>query len=192
MKYTLPPLGYGFNALEPYIDAQTVEIHYTKHHQTYLNNLNALLEKHSALGEKTLEKLLPELKTKELGADFAPFVNNAGGFLNHNLYWATMGPKKEIDEAIVSDVKKEFGSVDEFKKILTEAAMKRFGSGWAWLARDEAGKLTVFSTPNQESPLMQGFTPLLGIDVWEHAYYLKYQNRRAEYIEAWWKAVKVI
>lgn len=193
MKFLLPTLNYSFDALEPYIDAKTIEIHYSKHHQTYVNNLNTVLDKYSTITDKTIEDLLRDYANLQMEEkDKIFFKNNAGGVINHNLYWQIMGPKKEIDESLVSDIKKEFGTVEEFKKIFTEEAAKQFGSGWAWLVRDETDKLKVYSLPNQDSPYMQNHTPVIALDVWEHAYYLKYQNRRAEYIENWWNVLKSI
>ncbi len=192
MKYQLPRLNYSLDALEPYIDAKTVEIHYSKHHQTYVNNLNTVLDKYPELEEKSLEELLKNfsnLSIDEKDKNF--FRNNAGGILNHNLYWEIMGPKKNIDEILVSGVKKEFGSVEEFKKLFTEVATKQFGSGWAWLVKDNDGKLLVYSLPNQDSPFLKNHIPIIALDVWEHAYYLKYQNRRVEYIENWWNIFKL-
>ncbi len=193
MKYTLPELSYSFDALEPYIDAKTMEIHYSKHHQTYADKLNAVLEKYPDLAEKPLEDLLRGLDGLSIpDADKLALKNHGGGFLNHSLYWSVMGPEKEIDERLVNDIKDTFGSVDEFKKQFTDVAVKLFGSGWAWLARDENGKLHMHGLPNQDSPLLHGHVPIIGLDVWEHAYYLKYQNKRPEYIENWWKVLKLI
>lgn len=191
MQVTLRNLPYDATALEPHIDARTMEIHHGKHHAGYAANLNKILEKYPDLDEP-VEKLLG--KVDGLGLDAADkqgFINNAGGFVNHNLFWDIMGPKKSVDEALTEEIKEAFGSVDEFKTVFTEAAMKRFGSGWAWLARRD-GKLEVYSTANQDSPLMQGHEPIIGLDVWEHAYYLHYQNRRADYVDAWWNILKLV
>lgn len=191
--YRLPKLPYNYDYLEPYIDAKTVEIHYSKHHQTYANNVNTVLQKYPQIKEGNLEDLLRTLDRQPFEEkDKLFFKNNAGGVVNHNLYWQIMSPKKEIDEALLSEIKKTFGSVDEFKRLFTETATKHFGSGWAWLARNAAGELKVYSLPNQDSPYLRGHTPLIALDVWEHAYYLKYQNRRAEYIQAWWNLLKLI
>lgn len=185
--FNLPKLKYSYDALEPYIDAQTVEIHYTKHHNTYTTNLNKAISGTSFEG-KSVEEIL-----KGMDMENKPLRNNAGGFYNHNLYWDILGkegstPSSELSKAIDTC----FGSFSEFKKVFSEAATGRFGSGWAWLCLKD-GKLQVCSTPNQDNPLMPsvgcGGTPILGIDVWEHAYYLKYQNRRADYIEAFFKVV---
>ncbi len=192
MKYQLPKLNYSFEALEPYVDAKTVEIHYSKHHQTYVNNLNTVLEKYPKLGEKPVEELLKDFDNITMeDIDKTFFKNNAGGVINHNLYWEIMGPKKNIDEVLVSGVKKEFGTLEEFKKLFTDVATKQFGSGWAWLVKDNDGKLLVYSLPNQDSPYLKNHIPIIGLDVWEHAYYLKYQNRRVEYIENWWNIFKL-
>jgi Fe-Mn family superoxide dismutase len=193
MQYTLPKLPYGYEALEPYIDAKTMEIHYTKHHQTYVDKLNAAVEKYPDLQEMAVEDLLKNIKTLKVEEkDRAAIVNHGGGHANHSFFWQIMGPKKEIDDKLVADINSTFSSTEEFKKKFTDAATTRFGSGWAWLVRDNDGKLQVYSTANQDSPLMQGHTPVIALDVWEHAYYLKYQNRRPEYIENWWKVLKLI
>ena len=193
MKHTLPQLPYSYNALEPYIDTQTMEIHHTKHHQAYIDKLNGVLEKHPDLGQLSVEDLLRRLEGLKIdAADKALMRNHGGGHANHSFFWTLMGPKKEVDEALIADIKGAFSSVDEFKKLFTDAATKVFGSGWAWLVRDAEGKLEIYSSPNQDSPLMRGHTPVLGLDVWEHAYYLKYQNKRADYITAWWNVLKLI
>jgi Fe-Mn family superoxide dismutase len=192
MSYQLPPLPYSFDALEPYIDAQTMEIHHDKHHATYLTNLNKALESAPALVGKTAEDLLKDLNAVPESIRTA-VRNNGGGYVNHNFFWPSMAPKGGGELAASSvlgkDVLATFGSFDTFKEKFTSAALGRFGSGWAWLALDRSSQLTVYSTANQDSPLSEGFTPLLGLDVWEHAYYLKYQNRRADYIGAWWNLV---
>ena len=191
MKYALPQLPYAYNALEPYIDAKTMEIHHTKHHQGYVDKLNAVLEKYPALAEKTLEDLIGNLHDLPMSEDDKKVLkNNGGGHLNHSLFWQIMGSVKERDEMLVGEIEKEFDSVEEFKKIFSDTAANHFGSGWAWLVRDDSGKLKVYSLPNQDSPLvhpphLNGRTPIIGLDVWEHSYYLKYQNRRPENIEAW-------
>ena len=193
MKYELPKLNYAYNALEPYIDASTMEIHHTKHHQAYLNNLNAVLEKYPKVTDMGLEDMLrglPSLAMEE--GDKIKFRNNAGGHLNHALYWKIMDPAETSDGTLTQDIKNNFGSVEKFKEQFTQAATSHFGSGWAWLARDGGGALQVYSLPNQDSPLLKGHAPVLGLDIWEHAYYLKYQNRRPEYIENWWKVVKIL
>lgn len=190
MTFQMIPLPYAYDALEPYIDAQTVELHYSKHHQAYLNNLNGALEKHPELGNLTIGQLLSDLN--RVPEDVRTVVrNNGGGYYNHNIYWAIMGPNKggeptgRLGEAIQST----FGSFASFKEQLEKAGMGRFGSGWAWLSLKQDGSLVVHSTPNQDTPLAEGMFPIIGVDVWEHAYYLKYQNRRAEYLSNWWNLV---
>ena len=190
MPYQLPKLPYSYDALEPHIDARTMEIHHTKHHQTYINNVNAALEKYPALAEKSVEDLISDLNA--VPEDIRTVVrNNGGGHANHSLFWTIMAPKAggepsgELGEAI----KSAFGGFDGFKDQFSKAAAGRFGSGWAWLSVGGSRKLAVTSTPNQDSPLSEGLTPILGLDVWEHAYYLNYQNRRPDYIAAWWNVV---
>jgi Fe-Mn family superoxide dismutase len=188
--FKLPELGFPYNALEPHIDAQTMEIHYTKHHQAYVNNLNAALEKHAAFQKKEVEDLLSSLS--DLPTDVQTAVrNNGGGHLNHTLFWQWLKPggSKEPSGKLLDDIKATFGSFETFKEQFTQAGTTRFGSGWAWLALDRSGKLKVYSTANQDAPVMEGNKPVLGLDVWEHAYYLKYQNRRPDYIKAWWNVV---
>ena len=193
MKQELPKLNYGYDALEPYIDAKTMEIHYTKHHQTYVDKLNAALEKYPELQEMPVEDLLKNLETLKVeDADRTAIRNHGGGHVNHSLFWKLMDPANQKDETLTVDIIATFGSVDDFKKQFTDIAIKQFGSGWAWLARDEQGKLHMHGLPNQDSPYLHGHTPVIGLDVWEHAYYLKYQNRRPEYIENWWKVLKLI
>jgi Fe-Mn family superoxide dismutase len=189
MPHTLPALPYDFAALEPHIDAKTMEIHHGKHHQAYVNNLNAALDKHPELHSKGLEDLLRGINT--VPEDIRGAVrNNAGGHHNHSLFWTWMGPKAggEPTGALADAIKKGWGDFAKFKEAINTAGTTRFGSGWAWLAWSN-GKLEVYSTANQDSPLMEGKTPILGVDVWEHAYYLKYQNRRPDYLGAWWNVV---
>jgi len=193
MTYTLPKLDFEYNALEPHIDSKTMEIHYTKHHQTYVDNLNTVTAKHTSLQGKDLKELMMNFESLDIpDLDKTMFRNNGGGHLNHTFFWEIMGPQKQINEKLLENIKKTYGSVETFKEEFTQAAIKRFGSGWAWLVEDKEGKLQVYSTPNQDSPYLQGHTALIGLDVWEHAYYLKYQNRRAEYIQSWWNVLKVI
>ncbi|MDR3642498.1 MAG: superoxide dismutase [Candidatus Doudnabacteria bacterium] len=193
MKHTLPPLPYGYDALEPYIDAKTMEIHYTKHHQAYIDKLNAALEKYPELQDMAVEVLLKNIKTLKVeDKDRMAIQNHGGGHANHSFFWQIMGPQKEVDKKLVSEIESAFGSSDEFKKKFTDAAASRFGSGWAWLVKKADGKLDVYSTGNQDSPLMAGDTPVIGLDVWEHAYYLKYQNKRPDYITAWWNVLKLV
>src|SRR5438552_2214246 len=187
MAHTLPALPYDFAALEPHIDTQTMQIHHGKHHQAYVNNLNAALDKHPDLHKKSLEELLKGINS--VPEDIRTAVrNNAGGHHNHSLFWTIMAPSARAGGEPTDALKKTFGGVDRFKEQLAAAATSRFGSGWAWLVVS-GGKLEVLSTPNQDSPLMDGKVPILGLDVWEHAYYLKYQNRRPDYIAAWWNVV---
>ncbi len=189
MAYTLPPLPYAYNALEPHIDARTMEIHHTKHHQTYITNLNNAIQG-TDLGNQTVESLIAKI-------DIVPenirtvVRNNGGGHANHSLFWTILGPGAggEPSGALASAMTGDLGGFAKFKEDFTKAALGRFGSGWAWIALDKNGKLAIESSPNQDSPLMQGHTPLLGLDVWEHAYYLNYQNRRADYIAAFFNIV---
>ncbi|OGN07478.1 MAG: superoxide dismutase [Candidatus Yanofskybacteria bacterium RIFCSPHIGHO2_01_FULL_48_25b] len=193
MKHELPKLNYSYDSLEPYIDAETMELHHSKHHQTYVDKLNAALEKYPDIQEATVEDLLRNLDTLKVGdADRTAIRNHGGGHANHSLFWKILDPANQQDENLSADIGKTFGSIDEFKKQFTDTATKLFGSGWAWLARDPDGGLHLHGLPNQDSPYLHGHTPVLGIDVWEHAYYLKYQNRRAEYIDAFWKVLKLI
>ncbi len=190
MKYELPKLPYSYDALEPYIDAKTMEIHHTKHHQAYVNNLNAALEKHPEIAEKPLEELLASLD--KIPEDIRTAVrNHGGGHLNHSFFWKVMGPdvKKEPGVELASKITSAFGDIIKFKEEFTKAAGGVFGSGWAWLVIDEKGKLSISTTPNQDSPISKGEKPILGLDVWEHAYYLKYQNKRPDYITAFWNVV---
>ncbi|CEP77801.1 MAG: superoxide dismutase [Defluviitoga tunisiensis] len=190
MRFELPKLNYSYDSLEPYIDSRTMEIHYTKHHATYVNKLNEALEKHPELMNKNLEDLLKDLDN--IPSDIRTTVrNNGGGHYNHTLFWSIMGPngsRKPIGK-LAQRIDEVFGSFDKFKLEFSDSALNRFGSGWAWLVLDKYGHLSIISTPNQDNPIMIGLYPILGIDVWEHAYYLKYQNRRAEYIESWWNVV---
>jgi Fe-Mn family superoxide dismutase len=189
MAYTLPPLPYAPDALEPHIDKQTMEIHHGKHHQTYITNLNAALEKHPDLQTKSVEDLIRGINT--VPEDIRTAVrNNGGGHANHSMFWQIMGPHAggQPTGAIAEAITSSFGSFDAFKEQLAKAGAGRFGSGWAWVI-EHGGKLVIESTANQDSPLMEGKKPVFGIDVWEHAYYLKYQNRRPDYISAWWNVV---
>lgn len=192
MKYTLPKLPYGYDALEPYLDAKTMEIHHGKHHQAYCDKMNGILEKYPALIE-TSEELMKKFNSLPMDeVDKKAFKNHGGGFINHNFFWQVMNPNSQRDENLVKEIEQAFGSVEAFKNQFSEASKNHFGSGWAWLVRNKEGKLEVYSTPNQDSPLLNGHEPILTLDVWEHAYYLKYQNRRAEFIENWWKVIKLI
>ena len=188
-KHTLPPLPYDYAALEPHIDAQTMQIHHDKHHQAYVTNLSAALDKHPELYEQTLEELLRGIN--RVPDDIRTAVrNNGGGHANHTLFWQIMGPNAggAPSGAIGDAINSSFGGFEKFKEEFKKAAVGRFGSGWAWVIAS-GGKLTIESTPNQDTPLMDGKKPVFGLDVWEHAYYLKYQNRRPDYIDAWWNVV---
>jgi superoxide dismutase, Fe-Mn family len=189
MAHELPPLPYDFAALEPHIDAQTMQIHHGKHHQAYVNNLNAALEKHTDLQKMSAEELLRNLGS--VPEDIRPAVrNNGGGHVNHTMFWKMMAPNAggPPSGGVAEAIKASFGGFDAFKEQFAKAGVSRFGSGWAWLI-DNNGKLSIESTANQDNPISDGKKPILGIDVWEHAYYLKYQNRRPDYITAWWNVV---
>lgn len=190
MTFQLPPLPYAYDALEPHIDARTMEIHHTKHHNTYVTNLNNAITGQSELENKTIEQILRNISSVPENIRQA-VINNGGGHHNHSLFWEIMTPggSQSPTGGLASAINQTFGGFDTFKTKFADAAKGRFGSGWAWLVQDQGGALQVISTANQDSPLMQGHTPLLGLDVWEHAYYLKYQNRRPDYIEAWWNVV---
>jgi Fe-Mn family superoxide dismutase len=191
MPFTLPDLPYAHDALEPHIDARTMEIHHGKHHKTYVDNLNAALEKHPEFNAGDDIEALMRRFDEVPEAIRTAVRNNGGGHANHSLFWQVMGPGGggEPTGAIAEDIKSTFGSWDACKEQLINAGKGRFGSGWSWLVVDEGGKLQVTDSPNQDTPLMQGQTPLLGIDVWEHAYYLNYQNRRPDYLTAWFNTV---
>lgn len=188
--HTLPPLPYDYTALEPHFDEQTMRLHHTKHHQTYIDKLNAALEKQPALAALPVEELLR--KFAEVPEEIKTAVkNHGGGHANHSLFWTILSPQGGGDPtgAVASAIEAAFGSLTAFKEAFNQAATGQFGSGWAWLVLGTDGKLVVKALPNQDSPLMSGETPILGLDVWEHAYYLKYQNRRPEYIQAFWNVV---
>jgi len=189
MAHTLPPLPYPTDALEPHIDKMTMEIHHGKHHNAYVTNLNAAIEKAPELASKSVEDLVKGINSVPESVRTA-VRNNAGGHLNHSMFWLIMAPKAggAPTGAIADAINSSFGSFDKFKEQFKAAAVGRFGSGWAWVI-DQGGKLAIESTPNQDNPLMDGKKPVFGIDVWEHAYYLKYQNRRPDYIDAWWNVV---
>jgi len=190
MPFELPPLPYAEDALEPHIDARTMRIHHDKHHAAYTNNLNAALEGHGDLANKSIEALLGNLDALPEAIRTA-VRNNGGGFANHNLFWEIMGPDGggEPTGELGAAINNTFGGFAAFKEQFAKAAATRFGSGWAWLYVDGSGNLVVASAPNQDTPLMEGNTPILGLDVWEHAYYLNYQNRRPDYVAAWWNVV---
>ena len=189
MAHELPPLPYDYNALEPHIDEQTMRIHHDKHHAAYVNNLNAALEKHPQHQQKSVDELLRGINS--LPEDIKTAVrNNGGGHANHTMFWEIMGPGKGGNPtgAIADAIKSAFTSFDAFKEQMNKAGGARFGSGWVWLI-DAGGTLAIESTANQDSPIMEGKKPIIGIDVWEHAYYLKYQNRRPDYLAAWWNTI---
>jgi Fe-Mn family superoxide dismutase len=196
MAYELPKLPYDYNALEPHIDARTMEIHHTKHHQAYITNLNNAIKGKADLEKKSVQDLIGDLNS--VPEDIRTAVrNNGGGHANHSFFWKIMGPKAggEPKGKLADDIKSTFGGFDQFKEKFADAGVKRFGSGWAWLIKNKSGKPEIVSTANQDSPLMgkaiagaEG-TPILGVDVWEHAYYLNYQNRRPDYLKAWWNVV---
>jgi Fe-Mn family superoxide dismutase len=190
MAFVLPPLPYGFDALEPHIDAKTMEIHHDKHHATYVTNANAAIEKHPELGAKSVEDLLWGIN--EVPEDIRTAIrNNAGGHSNHSIFWSIMGSGGGGNPTgrIADGIKTTFTSYDAFKEQLQKTALGQFGSGWAWLVVDKNGKMSIKGYPNQDSPYMEGLTPILGVDVWEHAYYLKYQNKRADYVAAWFNTL---
>jgi superoxide dismutase, Fe-Mn family len=192
-SFKLPPLPYAYDALEPYIDKRTMEFHHDKHHATYVKNLNEAINKYPDLKGKTVEQLLQNLST--IPNDIRKTVrNNGGGHLNHTMFWEIMSPNpdrqpRQPQGEIAQAIQKTFGSFEKFQTQFNEAGSKQFGSGWAWLVADKKGALKVMSTPNQDSPLLEGMNPIMGNDVWEHAYYLKYQNRRADYLKSWWYVV---
>jgi Fe-Mn family superoxide dismutase len=192
MAYELPKLPYAYDALEPHIDARTMEIHHTKHHQSYITNINKAIKRigNAELESKPIEALIGDLNA--LPEKIRRAVrNNGGGHANHSFFWKIMGPKAggEPKGKLADDIKSTFGTFAAFKEKFTDAGIKRFGSGWVWLVKNKQGELAITSTPSQNNPLMQGDKPVLGLDVWEHAYYLLYQNRRPDYIKAWWNVV---
>jgi len=190
MPLTLPALAYDVAALEPHIDATTMTIHHGKHHAAYVTNANNAMADHSALQALSAVEILKKINETPDGIRQA-LINNVGGHANHTLFWEIMAPggAKAPTGALAAAITSTFGGVDQLKAQVNDAAMKRFGSGWGWLVADASGAIKVISTSNQDSPIMQGLTPLLGVDVWEHAYYLNYQNRRADYLAAWWNVV---
>ncbi|HEU5383168.1 MAG TPA: superoxide dismutase [Ktedonobacteraceae bacterium] len=189
MAFELPPLPYGYNALEPYIDTQTMQIHHDRHHGAYVTNLNNAIQG-TAVADWSLEQLVSRIN--EVPENIRTAVrNNGGGHINHSMFWQIMGPNAggAPGGELASALDQAFGSFEQFKAAFKDAGVKRFGSGWAWLVLDRSGKLQVVSTANQDSPLMDGLFPVMGNDVWEHAYYLKYQNKRPDYLDAWWNVV---
>lgn len=190
MAHEVPPLPYDYAALEPHIDKETMMLHHDKHHAAYVNNLNTALQKHPQLQSKSADELLKDLKV--VPEDIRTAVrNHGGGHVNHTMFWQIMGPRKGGPPTgkIADVIKSTFGSFDDFKKQFNEAGTKQFGSGWVWLVRDSGGKFKVMSTANQDNPMSEGLSPIMGNDVWEHAYYLKYQSRRPDYLAAWWNVV---
>lgn len=194
MKFELPQLPYAYDALEPYIDAKTMELHHSKHHQTYVTKLNEAFEKHPELQNKALEEILISLSSVPQDIQNA-VKNHGGGHMNHSIFWKMMNPptdgngEREPKEEMQKIISKQFGDFKKFKEEFSKAAAGVFGSGWAWFVKNAEGKYMITTTPNQDSPIMRGEMPILGLDVWEHAYYLKYQNKRPDYIDAWWHVV---
>ena len=190
MAYELPPLPYDYSALEPYIDTQTMQLHHDKHHAAYVNNLNTALQSHTEFASRSAEDLIRRINDVPESIRTA-VRNNGGGHVNHSMFWQIMKPNGggQPGGELGSAIDQTFGSFDQFKAAFNDAGVKRFGSGWAWLVLDSSGKLSVISSANQDSPLMDGLYPVMGNDVWEHAYYLKYQNRRPDYLAAWWNVV---
>jgi superoxide dismutase, Fe-Mn family len=190
MAFEVPPLPYAYDALEPTIDAQTMTLHHDKHHATYVQNLNAAIEKHPELAGKSAEELVRNLGS--VPEDIRAAVrNNGGGHVNHSMFWTIMAPgeSRQPSGQLADALRSTFGDLEAFKKLFSETGVKQFGSGWVWLVRSRDGKLSVTSTANQDNPMSNGLEPIMGNDVWEHAYYLKYQNRRADYLNAWWNVV---
>jgi len=190
MAFELSPLPYNYDALEPYIDAQTMQLHHDMHHQTYVNNLNAAVGKYPDLQSKSPEELIKDLNN--LPQDIVSAVrNNGGGHVNHTMFWQIMAPNAGAEPTgpIADAIRENFGDFESFKQRFNDAGTKQFGSGWVWLVRTSDGKIEITSTPNQDSPMTSGHIPIMGNDVWEHAYYLKYQNKRAEYLKQWWNVV---
>jgi len=193
MKYELPKLPYAYSALEPHIDAKTMEIHHSKHHQAYVDKLNAIMEKYPDLQNMPVNELIASLNTLNVSDDDRQGIrNHGGGHANHSFFWTLMGPEKETDDALIKKISDQFTSLERFKEDFSEKALGHFGSGWAWLVETSSGSLEIIALPNQDSPLTLGKEPILTIDLWEHAYYLKYQNRRKEYIANWWNTVRCI
>ena len=193
MSYELPKVPYNYDALEPAIDEQTMNIHHNKHHAGYTKKLNNAVEGYADLKGLSAESLLENLDELDVSEeDRTAIRQNGGGYVNHRLFWEIMGPEKDVDEDLVADIEDAFGSVDTFKDEFAQAASGVFGSGWAWLVRNSDDELEVYSTANQNSPYLNGDTPVIGLDVWEHAYYLRYQNERGSYIDAWWDVLKLL
>ena len=190
---TLPTLTYAYDALEPYIDEETMHIHHTKHHQAYIDKLNVVLEKYPALRSESIEQLLLRFDTlKTDPTDKILLRNHGGGHINHTFFWTLLSKTKSVNQNLLTKITKEFGSLTSFQEEFGNKALSHFGSGWMWLVENSSKELEMYSTPNQDSPYLKGHTPLVALDVWEHAYYLKYQNRRAEYIKNWWNVLKIL
>jgi Fe-Mn family superoxide dismutase len=193
MSYELPDLPYSYDALEPAIDEQTMNIHHNKHHAGYTKKLNNAVNNYADLEGMSAETLLENLNSLDVSEEDREAIRqNGGGYVNHRLFWEITGPQKDVDKALVADIEDEFGSVDTFKDEFAQTASGVFGSGWAWLVRNSDDELAVYATQNQNSPYLNGDTPVIGLDVWEHAYYLKYQNERGSYIDAWWDVLKLL
>ena len=191
--FQLPKLSYSFDALEPTIDAKTMEIHYTKHHQAYIDNLNTVLERFPQLATLSIQELLSTVMTTNIpDIDKTKIINFGGGHANHSLYWSIMGNKKNPNPDLVKQISITFGSITQFKERFTAIALSLFGSGWVWLVENKEKSLELYTLPNQDSPYSLGHTPILCIDLWEHAYYLKYQNKRKDYIDSWWNVVTIL
>lgn len=194
MKHELPPLPYAYDALEPWIDQETMTIHHDKHHQAYVDKTMSIVESlPKEYGEWPIEKLLGELATLTIDEKAKTMLrNHGGGHANHSFFWTVMAPEKSVDQALSDEITKDWGSIDAFKEAFTTQSMGHFGSGWTWLVRDESKALKLYTLPNQDSPLTIGHTPVFALDLWEHAYYLKYKNLRAKYVEAWWNVLKLL
>ncbi len=192
MQFEFKPLPFSYDSLEPYIDEQTLKIHHDKHHQSYLDKFISVVDKYGVLKQMASDDILKNLNDLDVSEeDRQKLKNYGGGFVNHNIYWAAMGPEKEMNQELKNEVKQTFGSVDRLIRQMSELAKSRFGSGWVWLARDQDGNLQTYSLPNQDSPYTLGHEPVFNIDLWEHAYYLKYQNQRGEYVDNWWRVFKL-
>lgn len=193
MQQTLPPLPYAYDALEPWIDKETMTIHHDKHHNAYVEKTNTVLEGLPALQTMELDEILKNLETLAIDPKAKTLLrNHGGGHVNHSFFWTIMAPEKSVNQALVDELIALWGSLEKFKEEFTAQSMGHFGSGWTWLVRDEAQALKLYTLPNQDSPLTLGHTPVLALDLWEHAYYLKYKNLRAEYVKAWWNVVKIL
>ncbi|MBD3311172.1 MAG: superoxide dismutase [Candidatus Magasanikbacteria bacterium] len=191
MTFKLPELPYSHDALEPYIDKETMEVHHTKHHQSYLDKFNKVLENYPDLQNKSPEEILSNLNDLKVSdSDRNAIKNNGGGYVNHNIFWQSMSSEKQMDDNLISEIEEKFNSMENFKQKFSDLAKTHFGSGWAWLVRDDNKQLKIYSLSNQESPYTLGDEPIFCIDVWEHAYYLKYQNKRGDYVDNWWNVLK--